>query len=80
MKVGDILIYINGADYDNQSYTVGKQYVIFKIDNIVSGQRCGWIKDDKNQDVYFTEEEMFDENWKSIKYVRKIKLKKLCQK
>lgn len=77
MKVGDVLIYINNGDYGSQCFTINKHYIIYKIDDFITGHVCGWIRDDNDQALYFKEEDTTDENWKFLKDLRKEKLKKI---
>ena len=78
MKIGDILIFVNNNGYENQYYTVNKHYPIYKIEyNFIPTIKCGYIKDDNNNSVYFKEDEATNNNWKYLKKERKEKLKKL---
>lgn len=78
MKVGDILVYVNEGDYGSQYYTLNKHYKIYKIENSTSKEyRIGYIKDDKDNIIYFTEEEAENVDWMYLKNVRKLKLRNI---
>ena len=83
MKVGDILVFKSdrkkSVEYDFP-YTNGKYYKIFKIENMGSIGRCGWIRDDHGGAVYFPENEAEDENWYFLNKNRKKKLEQLKKK
>lgn len=82
MKVGDVLVCLNGSEYGN-GFTQNKHYNIYKIDiskNVIGDQNndlFGFIKDDFGNNVYFRESQATNTSWEYLHVIRKTKLEKI---
>lgn len=80
MKIGDVLILVDDSGWKDQPYTSGKHYIIFKIEYLnISGEylKYGYIRNDQNDAVYFSEINAETDGWKFLHKLRKEKLEKL---